>query len=445
MTDTTIFEAPAPDVEARLRIVRRARVTPLSSKRPRAPARPTSSLRRSFRRVMESRPPLSLSRTAALTFTEKAAGEMKIRLRRALERDRLLRRCAPGSRRGSPPRARPRRSDHDSLLLPRPPPRAALRGPASIPISSSSIRPRPPSWRAGSGMTGGRGRSRSVRQARSRNRSVAVSRSGASRRRSCWSLSQMALALYNERTRLDDAGLSRARSCGNAAAPRIVKRPWRFAIAEARSPGRGCDRLPARHPWPAFLDSLSASHSLEQLADRGRPFPGGAFHGASTALGLQTGRRSPGRVRRKAEGFLRRRRFPGAVAPVAGPRRGARPADRSGVRVPGCSITAGKRRPERPRLRRPPALRPRSSSTVGQRAGALPPPFGVTAVDEFQDTDPLQMEILLRLGRIEGRRGRLAARSSPSPGGSSSSATRSNRSTVSDGRTSSLTAPQHAV
>ncbi len=70
--------------------------------------------------------------------------------------------------------------------------------------------------------------------------------------------------------------------------------------------------------------------------------------------------------------------------------------------------------------------------------------FEFLAVDEFQDTDPLQMEILLRLAELRAARP-TGARSSPSPGSSSSSATRSNRSTVSDGRTSSLTAPRRAV
>ena len=61
-------------------------------------------------------------------------------------------------------------------------------------------------------------------------------------------------------------------------------------------------------------------------------------------------------------------------------------------------------------------------------------------VDEFQDTDPLQAEILLLLASADPGAGRLAARSSPCRAASSSSAIPSSRSIVSAARTSGSTA-----
>ena len=60
-------------------------------------------------------------------------------------------------------------------------------------------------------------------------------------------------------------------------------------------------------------------------------------------------------------------------------------------------------------------------------------------VDEFQDTDPLQAEILLLLAGVGPRRRPLAGRDGRRPASSSSSATRSSRSTGSAARTSAST------
>ena len=71
-----------------------------------------------------------IEQIVAVTFTEKAAGELKLRLRKELERaapaQRGCRRAGPSS----PTRSAPRRSarQHDSRLLRRPAARAAGRG-----------------------------------------------------------------------------------------------------------------------------------------------------------------------------------------------------------------------------------------------------------------------------------------------------------------------------
>ena len=63
--------------------------------------------------------------------------------------------------------------------------------------------------------------------------------------------------------------------------------------------------------------------------------------------------------------------------------------------------------------------------------------YRTLVVDEFQDTDPVQAEIVIRLAAPPSRQEeRLDGCSCPSPGGSSSSATRSSRSTASGGPTS---------
>ena len=82
-------------------------------------------------------------------------------------------------------------------------------------------------------------------------------------------------------------------------------------------------------------------------------------------------------------------------------------------------------------------------ATTPRSAHALADRFQVLLLDEFQDTDPLQIDLALRIAgdRERGRRGRGAgARSRPARARCSSSATRSSRSTGSGAPTSSSTA-----
>ena len=78
-------EPPPPDVETRRRIVSdtgRSVLVEASA----GTGKTHILIEVLLHRAVEASPPLSLARVAALTFTEKAAGEMKVRLRRALER-----------------------------------------------------------------------------------------------------------------------------------------------------------------------------------------------------------------------------------------------------------------------------------------------------------------------------------------------------------------------
>ena len=68
------------------------------------------------------------------------------------------------------------------------------------------------------------------------------------------------------------------------------------------------------------------------------------------------------------------------------------------------------------RLPRPPAARARPACATAPRARGAAARFTHLFVDEFQDTDPLQAEILLLLARRRSRRGATGARVTPVPG-----------------------------
>lgn len=396
MTNGTISEAPAPDAEARLRIVRetgRSSLVEASA----GTGKTYILIEAILHRVLESTPPLSLARTAALTFTEKAAGEMKIRLRRALERiassdDPRRDRAEEALRELDRGEVTTIHSFCLALLRERPfeagidPDFAQLDPAASTELASrvwndwwkTEISRRP------------RGAI-----AQSLRRGLAVGRVEDEK---ASSLSQIARALYNERTRLDDARLPRAEVAAMAPLIEWWKAEIRSAIAEARSPAGAA--IGYLREILAFLDSLSASDSLDQLADRARSFPGGALHGASTLWAADRKEEIQKFVRKLKDFFEDNdfpeqvRRWPDLVAALD------RLIDPEFGYL--AAVAAEKRRRNvldfddlllyaRDLLRR--------SATARAHFRRR---FEFLAVDEFQDTDPLQMEILLRLSAADG-------------------------------------------
>ena len=396
MTDSTMIEVPAPDAETRLRIIRetgRSSLVEASA----GTGKTYILIEAILYRVLESTPPLSLSRTAALTFTEKAAGEMKIRLRRTLER------IASST---DPRRARAEEALREldrgevttihsfclALLRERPfeagidPDFAQLDPAASSELASrvwndwwkQEVEQRP----AGA-----------IAQALREGLAVGrVEEDKAS------SLSQIARALYNERTRLDDARLPRAEVSSIVPLVQRWKTELQSAIADARTnSGAAIGYL---RDILSFLDSLPASHSLDQLAERGTSFPGGALHGAST-LWTPERKEETQKLVRKLKDFFEDNAFPEQVRRwpplVAALDRLIDPD--SGYLA---AVAAEKRRRNvldfddlllyaRDLLRRSATARAHFRHR-----------FEFLAVDEFQDTDPLQMEILIRLSAADG-------------------------------------------
>ena len=94
----------------------------------------------------------------------------------------------------------------------------------------------------------------------------------------------------------------------------------------------------------------------------------------------------------------------------------------------------------RARFPRPAAQGARPRARQRRRAPRLPGRFTHIFVDEFQDTDPLQAEILLLLAAADPGSDDWRARHARSPAASSSSAIRSSRSTASAAPTSASTA-----
>ena len=415
------------------------------SSRPRpAPARPPSWSRASSPCCAAGgRPSTAWSR---VTFTEKAAGELKLRLR-ARARGARGRTRADGSaaagaarRRARPPRGGAHRHD----------PRASAPTCCASARSRRGVDPRfevlpeaearaRSSTRAFDGWFAGRARAQppeGVRRAlrrrefdgdgpldRLREAALDAGRAGATSPRR-WRRGR-----FDRDAAIDALVAEVARARGAARGLRDQRRlalsrtleplaGWRGEVALARA---GAAARPRRARGGARRPRC-ATHCT-------RPRIGGSraaiAQAASRAQQVLDAARARSRARSRPSPRRRRRPrgAPAATSCSAGrrPLRGAQGARRR----------ARLRRPAAARAR-PPARRPRRcapSSSAG---------FTHFFVDEFQDTDPLQAEILLLLAADDPDVDRLARASGPRRASSSSSAIPSSRSTASAAPTSAL-------
>ncbi len=390
-------EPPPPDAEIRRRIVRetgRSLLVEASA----GTGKTHILIEVLLHRAVESTPPLSLARTAALTFTEKAAGEMKVRLRRALERIA----AGPADRRRARAEEALRELDRGEvttihsfcLALLRERPFEAGLDPdfAQLDPTASAVladRVWNDWWRREIEESPEGAIANALRQG------IAV---GRVEEELGSSLTQIARALYNERTRLDDARLPRAEV---ASVVPLFER-WKTELARAEADARhGTGAAIGRlKGLSEFLDRLIGSRSLEELAARSGDFPGGTLHGA-TSLWTPDRKKEVENLVKKIKDYFTDRDFVGQVrkwpALVAALARLVEPG--SGFLA---AVAAEKRRRNvldfddlllsaRDLLKGSPAAR----AHFRRR-------FEFFAVDEFQDTDPLQMEILLRLSAADG-------------------------------------------
>ncbi|HZI66991.1 MAG TPA: UvrD-helicase domain-containing protein, partial [Thermoanaerobaculia bacterium] len=350
-------------------------------------------------RAVEASPPLSLARVAALTFTEKAAGEMKVRLRRALER------IASDSTHPRRDRAEEALRELDRgevttihsfclALLRERPFEAGLDPDFSQldPTASAELADRVWNdwWRREIEESPNGAIANALREG------IVVGRledeMGSS-------LTQIARALYNERTRLDDASLPHAEVASIVPLFARWKAELAVAVGDARTTAGAA--IAYLREISSFLDSLSASKSLEELAERAEgAFPGGALTGGS---GLWTEERKDetGDLVKKIKGFFREKQFAAQVRKWP-----ALTAALDRLVEPGsgylAAVAAEKRR--RNFLDFDDLLLSARDLLKGSAAARahFRRRFEFIAVDEFQDTDPLQMEILLRLSAADG-------------------------------------------
>ena len=350
-------------------------------------------------RAVEASPPLSLARVAALTFTEKAAGEMKVRLRRALER------IASDSAHPRQDRAEEALRELDrgevttihsfclALLRERPfeagldPDFAQLDPTASAELADRVWNDW---WRREIEESPGGAIANALREG------IVIGRvedeMGSS-------LTQIARALYNDRTRLDDARLPRAEVASIVPLFARWKAELAAAIGDARTTSGAA--IGYLRGISGFLDSLSAARSLEELADRaGEGFPGGSLTGGS-GLWNEDRKEEIGNLVKKLKEFFGEKQFAAQVrkwpALVAALDRLVEPG--SGYLA---AVAAEKRR--RNFLDFDDLLLSARDLLKGSAAARahFRRKFEFIAVDEFQDTDPLQMEILLRLSAADG-------------------------------------------
>ncbi|HEU5248728.1 MAG TPA: UvrD-helicase domain-containing protein [Thermoanaerobaculia bacterium] len=396
MTAAKRFETSAPDAENRLRIIRetgRSILVEASA----GTGKTYTLIEAILYRVFESSPPLSLSKTAALTFTEKAAGEMKIRLRRALESvasSDELRRARAEEALHELDRGEVTTIHSFCLTLLRERPFEAGIDPDFAhldPAASSELANRVWNdwWKQELGEHPAGAIAAALRQG------IAV---GRVEEEMGSSLSQIARALYKERTRLDEARLPRAKVLSIVPLLQRWKAEIVATVAEARATSGAA--IGYLREISRFLESLSTSESLEQLCDRAAAFPGGALHGATSLWNPEKRERIQKLVRKLKERFVddafpeQVRRWPALVGALD------RLIDPDGGYL--AAVAAEKRRRNvldfddllvyaRDLLRRSAMAR----AHFRRR-------FEFLAVDEFQDTDPLQMEIVLRLAAKEG-------------------------------------------
>jgi ATP-dependent exoDNAse (exonuclease V) beta subunit len=391
-------EPPPPDAETRRRIIRdtgRSVLVEASA----GTGKTHILIDVLLHRAIEASPPLSLARVAALTFTEKAAGEMKVRLRRALERI-------------ASDFAHPRRSRAEEALreldrgevttihsfclaLLRERPFEAGLDPdfAQLdPTASAELADRVWNdwWRREIEESPNGAIANALREG------IAVGRvedeMGSS-------LTQIARGLYNERTRLDDARLPRAEVA--SILPHFAR--WKSDLARAVGDARTTAGAAIAYlrEISVFLDSISAAKSLAELEERARgSFPAGALTGGS-GLWDEDRKEEVGNLVKKIKDFFRERQFADQVrkwpALVAALDRLVEPG--SGYLA---AVAAEKRR--RNFLDFDDLLLSARDLLKGSAAARahFRRRFEFIAVDEFQDTDPLQMEILLRLSAADG-------------------------------------------
>ena len=349
-------------------------------------------------RAVEVVPPLSLARVAALTFTEKAAGEMKVRLRRALEKI-------------ASDVAHPRRDRAEEAL------RELDRGEVTTIHSFclALLRERP--FEAGLDPDFAQLDPTASAELADRvwndwwRREIEESPNGAIANalregivvgrvedEMGSSMTQIARALYNERTRLDDARLPRAEVA--SIVPLFTR--WKAEIAAAIGEARGSKgvAIGSLQDITRFLDTLSASKSLGELAERAAHLPGASLQGAST-LWSEDRKDEITKLVNKIREFFGEKQFAAQVlkwpALVAALDRLVEPG--SGYLA---AVAAEKRR--RNFLDFDDLLLSARDLLKGSAAARahFRRRFEFIAVDEFQDTDPLQMEILLRLSAADG-------------------------------------------
>ena len=420
----SLFDPVSSDDAARDRDPERPRRARCSSRRARAPARPrrssTASSRSCGRRRRRCRA------IAAITFTEKAAAELRDRVRAELEKQ-------PGDRRLSRVRS-------TSSTRPR-----SARCTRSRSASSPSSRSRPGSRRASRSTTRSRPRSRSTR-AGERFVDQLLDDAGARGRRSL-------LGARGGRAVRAAAARSPRRSTTTGTCSTASARRRALPDARARRVARRARRGVRRNATSASTTTTSMVARLDELAEYARPVAQRASTtptrssccGASKPsfkvgnvgrkdnwrCDLDGPARAHRRARRAAHGDAARRvvdavirRSSVALAEFTARRRRRAPRRRR-ARVP---------RPARARARRCSAI----PSTVRRARRVSRDRYQRLLIDEFQDTDPIQVELAVLLGVDRSRRRRRGRgpRSTSSRVACSSSATRSSRSTGSGAPTS---------
>ncbi len=236
-----------------------------------------------------------------------------------------------------------------------------------------------------------------------------------------------------------------ARSIRSAASTRWSPRCFAFARADGgaaptprtrsiRTPSRrgaSADEVaarPSRCGRATTTASRRSSSRSTRASSSGRGSAAARTHRTRRACrGRRCSTRTQALVARLEEFQLRRRRRPrGAPARRAGDRRSTPTKRRRRASARSTSSTCW--------CARATGARPRA--TCARRSSSR---FTHLFVDEFQDTDPLQAEILLLLAADDPAETRLARASGPRRASCSSSATRSSRSTASAAPTSAST------
>jgi ATP-dependent helicase/nuclease subunit A len=348
--------------------------------------------------ALDADPPISLSQVAAVTFTEKAAGELK---------GRLAEKLVAASREVDPGRRERARRALDEVeraevstihafcqdLLKERPIDAGL-DPGFTPIDEIASRAIAARvwhdwWR---------------RELEERPEGVLaeILRKGSSLGRpedEYASVSQLALALYKERARLDGAPAAEA-------TPQLLKRrlgEWSNKLVRAASEaklqkGPVVDRLRQTAAW---LGELARLAGRPKFAERAAQMPGGDFHGGKglwPEARYDAIRKLVGRIERHTESFAEQAPYWPLLSSLL-----------ERLRDTDTGFFGAVAREKRRRalvdfddllLLTRDLLRRSAPARAHFRER-----FRLIAVDEFQDTDPLQMEIVARLSAADGGEG----------------------------------------